>query len=124
MKRTLFRFFFQTIFLSRQRQKLLLLALAGLFISSFALLVLQSAMGGLQHKLMERSKNVEGRVVLEGSVRANSPELAQLLDFWREHQIRAVPEYELELLIQAGPYLAPAIVHGLDLADLPLFLLE
>lgn len=124
MKRTLFRFFFQTIFLSRQRQKLLLLALAGLFISSFALLVLQSAMGGLQHKLMERSKLVEGRAVLEGQVAANSKELGEMLNFWRDENIRAVPEFQLEVLVQAGAYLSPAIVHGLDMADLPLFLLE
>lgn len=124
MRRTLLRFFFQTIFLSRQRQKLLLLALAGLFISSFALLVLQSAMGGLQNKLMERSKAVEGRLVLEGEAVPNSAELAQLLNYLRQENIDAIPEYELEILLQAGSYLAPAIVHGLDVVDLPKFLKE
>src|SRR5690606_32393792 len=114
MRSTLFRFFFQTIFLSRQRQKLLLLALAGLFISSFALLVLQSAMGGLQDKLMERSKRVEGRMVLEGEAASDSNELKELLAFLKDQKLSAVPEFEIEVLIQAGAYLAPAIVHGLD----------
>src|SRR5690606_25436318 len=119
MRRTLFRFFFQTIFLSRQRQKLLLLALAGLFISSFALLVLQSAMGGLQHKLMERSKIIEGRVTLEGEVQADDPKLVSLISFLKEEQLAPIPAFELEVLVQSGAYLAPAIVHGLDENDLP-----
>ncbi|MBH46901.1 MAG: hypothetical protein CME71_01885 [Halobacteriovorax sp.] len=124
MRRTLFRFYFQTIFLSRQRQKLLLLALAGLFISSFALLVLQSAMGGLQNKLMERSKYVEGRAVLVGQSAAHSPELSKLLHLLSEYEVEAIPEYELEVLVQAGSYLSAAVVHGVDVAALPQFLID
>lgn len=122
MRRTLFQFFFQTIFLSRQRQKLLLLALAGLFISSFALLVLQSAMGGLQHKLMERSKQVEGRAVLIGQAKALGDELAQLMTVLRANNLKPISEYEVEVLLQAGAYLAPAIIHGVDAVELPEFL--
>lgn len=122
MRRTLFRFFFQTIFLSRKRQKLLLMALAGLFISSFALLVLQSAMGGLQHKLMERSKIVEGRVTLEGEARPGSPELGNLLSHLEQEGLTPVSEYQIEVLVQSGAYLAPAIIHGLNSAELPEFL--
>tara|TARA_R110000868_G_scaffold315756_1_gene576656 strand:- start:2199 stop:3362 length:1164 start_codon:yes stop_codon:yes gene_type:complete len=124
MRRTLFRFYFQTIFLSRQRQKLLLLALAGLFISSFALLVLQSAMGGLQNKLMERSKYVEGKAVLVGSVLPNSKELGDILNFFADQEIQAIAEYELEVLVQAGSYLSAAVIHGLDAQSLPQFLLD
>lgn len=124
MRRTLFRFFFQTIFLSRQRQKLLLLALAGLFISSFALLVLQSAMGGLQHKLMERSKIIEGRVTLEGEIDAADPKLKGLVDFLKSEDLAPITAFEIEVLVQSGAYLAPAIVHGLDENDLPNFLKE
>ena len=124
MGKALLRFFFQTIFLSRQRQKLLLLALAGLFISSFALLVLQSAMGGLQGKLIDRSKLVEGQYVLEGEEKFNSDRLAQLIETLNTMGAQPVREYELEVLLQSGAYLSPAIVHGLDLSNLPGFLEE
>ncbi len=122
MGKALLRFFFQTIFLSRQRQKLLLLALAGLFISSFALLVLQSAMGGLQGKLIDRSKLVEGLYVLEGSEKFNSSRLSELIQTLKSMNVDPIQEYELEVLLQSGAYLSPAIVHGLDLANLPDFL--
>ncbi len=124
MGKALLRFFFQTIFLSRQRQKLLLLALAGLFISSFALLVLQSAMGGLQGKLIDRSKSIEGLYVLEGDATLPSENLDQLITTLESMGVNPVKEFELELLLQSGAYLSPTIVHGLDLANLPKFLAE
>ena len=122
MGATLLRFFFQTIFLSQQRQKLLLLALMGLFVSSAALLVLQSVMGGLQQKLMERSKGIEGRVLLVGEVAHGGREHKAILARLRALKLNPVAEYEIEGLLQAGPYLAPAIVHGVDPRQAPDFL--
>lgn len=122
MGNALLRFFFQTIFLSRRRQKLLLLALMGLFISSFALLVLQSAMGGLQGKLIDRSKSIEGLYVLEGDETLGSENLDLITKSLESMGVTPIKEFELELLLQAGAYLSPTIVHGLDLANLPDFL--
>jgi lipoprotein-releasing system permease protein len=113
------RYFFKYIFFAKTRQRLLFLAILGLIISSFALLVLQSTMGGLQDKLIGRSKSVNGNGVLiihEGGYK-KAQEVNQYL---KSLNIKGYIEQELELLLKNGNYLAPVIVHGLDEnSDLP-----
>ena len=70
-------------------------------------------MGGLQKKVVERSKAVSGEAVVWTTFR--EPEkvlgLARLL---RQQGLLAVPEYQAEMLLKAGPYLAPVVVHALS----------
>ncbi|RLA62588.1 MAG: hypothetical protein DRQ89_09165 [Epsilonproteobacteria bacterium] len=104
------KYFFSYIFFSKTRQRLLFLAIAGLFLSSFSLLVLQSTMGGLQYNLMERSKRVSGKA--EISLNGNYREISELI---KKHTAKYSIEYEIELLLRFNSVLSPVIVHGIDL---------
>lgn len=82
-------------------------------ISSFALLVLQSTMGGLQGKLITRSKAANGHGVV--SLNSESYSLAkEVQQFLKEKGVKSYIEQEVELLLKNGNYLAPVVVHGLD----------
>ena len=104
-----YRYFFGYIFKSKTRQRLLFIATAGLFLSSFSLLVIQSVMGGLQSGLIARSKNVMGDGVMELQEGQNYQAVFEKL---QNANIGFYPEYELELMAKNGPYLAPVILHG------------
>lgn len=107
------KYFFTYIFFSKTRQKLLFLAIVGLILSSFSLLVLQSTMGGLQRNLILRSKNITG--FAEISIDNYSLESYQkLLKFLDQKSLDYVPEYNLEALLRFKSYLAPVILHGID----------
>ncbi len=85
-------------------------------------MVLQSVMGGLQHKVMERSQAVVGTGVIWPSFQEPERVLA-LAQFLRQRGWVAIPEYQAEMLAKAGPQLAPVVVHALDGEDeLPPFL--
>lgn len=86
----------------------------GLFLSSFALLVLQSTMGGLQYNLIERSKSLHGDGVLHFS--PSSPEEVQpLTHLLSKHQINNFSqELELEILVKKGAFFSPVIIHGVE----------
>lgn len=117
IKSELQRFFFLSL-TGPHKQRLLLLAVVGLVISSFALLVLQSTMGGLQHKLITRSKAVHGIGFLElrGELKQNYRELADALyDSFGERGLHVVAEYEVELLARHNTYVAPVILRGLEM---------
>ena len=118
------RYFFTYIFRAKTRQRLLFLAVFGLIISSYALIVLQSTMGGLQHNLITRAKNVEGRAEL--LLKQAGPEkTAQLTKFLKERGLEAHAEFELELLVRHLNFIAPVIVHGIDVkGELPRFLVD
>lgn len=108
-----FKYFLGYLFHAKTHQRLLFIAIFGLIISSFALLVLQSTMGGLQGKLIGRSKAVIGHGVLEfpqSSLETIEPIMGDL----NKSGASLVPELEIELLVKYGQYYAPMIVHGLD----------
>ncbi|MCK5074033.1 MAG: ABC transporter permease [Bacteriovoracaceae bacterium] len=91
----------------------MLLAAFGLFISSFSLLVLQSTMGGLQHKLVKRSKRVMGNAILY--LDNEDMKFARKVNgFLEKNSIKSVMEYEIELLLRNEKYPSPVVVHGID----------
>ncbi len=115
MNTSFFRYLVQFIFKAGSRQRLLFLALAGLFLSSMALIVLQSAMGGLQTKVIGRSKTAMG----SGTILLESMEETQVLKILKalRHKFPdniILPEYEIELLLGKGKFLTPVVAHGID----------
>jgi lipoprotein-releasing system permease protein len=119
--RSLYAYFFSYIFKAKTRQRLLFLALVGLFLSTFALIVLQSTMGGLQHKLIYRAKRVEGHasVILKNQSESFSKEV---LSYLKELGHTGIPEYEIELLLKVGSFLSPVMIHAIDPDSRPNFL--
>jgi lipoprotein-releasing system permease protein len=93
---TYLKYFFYYIISAKNRQRLLILAVVGLFISSFALIVLQSTMGVLQHKLMERSKAILGRATIIFKADVSDPRLAKLEEVLKNKNILYTREYEIE----------------------------
>lgn len=109
------RYFFRSIFLGKGKQGLVILAMVGLFISAFALFVLQSTMGGLQSKLVGRSQLVQGVGVLElyGDAQFSSDKILEKIQSHRNFQnLLVVPELELELLVRRENYVSPLIIRG------------
>ncbi|MAF77627.1 MAG: hypothetical protein CME63_01885 [Halobacteriovoraceae bacterium] len=122
MKLSFVRYFFSYLIHAKTRQRLLFIAIFGLILSSFALIVLQSTMGGLQSKLIARSKRVTGHGVVEFS-QASEKEVRVAIEELKESGLYAVGELELELLIKYGQYYAPILIHGINpTGDLPRFI--
>ncbi|MDD0852735.1 hypothetical protein HBN50_06485 [Halobacteriovorax sp. GB3] len=110
------RYFVSHIFNARTRQRLLILAITGLFLSSFALLVLQSTMGGLQRNRISRSKAIFGHATVHVTT-TNRDAIRRLNELIMPLSNKGVDisrEYVIELLLQHGGYLAPVIVHGIS----------
>ncbi len=113
MKQTFLSYFFSYLFHSKTRQKLIFIATGGLFLSSFALIILHSVMGGLQEGLIGRSKKVEGEFELQ--LFSSNPELeSKLFKKLEESQVEYFPEYEIELLAKSQSRITPIILHGVD----------
>ncbi|MBT7609784.1 MAG: hypothetical protein HN576_08505 [Bacteriovoracaceae bacterium] len=110
------RYFFSYVFRAKTRQKLLFLAVFGLFLSSFSLLVLQSTMGGLQNNLITRSKSIDGSAIIYLH-KAHKSEFKNIYQYLNNKNITYNSEYELELLIRHRNYLSPIVVHGVDSKD-------
>ena len=108
------RYFVRYIFTEKTRQRPLFIGLMGLAISSFALLVLQGTMGGLQHNLIERSYLAEGTSYLELE-NLGQDKAEQIQKYLYAQKIQSYPEYEIELLMKWDGQIAPIIVHGIDL---------
>lgn len=122
---TYLKYFFFYIISAKNRQRLLILAVVGLFISSFALIVLQSTMGGLQNKLMERSKAILGRATIIFKAHESDPRLMELEKILKNAHLSYTREYEMELLLRYLTYITPVTVHGIDqLGFLPEFLVK
>lgn len=105
-------YFFNFIYHSKTRQRLLLIAVVGLFISSFSLLVIQSVMGGLQSGLIKRSKNIHGDFFVRFS--GEEEDAKQFSKWFKSEKIKFYPEYELEVVLRHKNYVTPAILRGVD----------
>lgn len=110
-----FKYFFSYIVRARHRQGLLILAVTGLFLSSFALIFLQSTMGGLQNKLMERSKKILGRAVVFVGPNVDQTKIDQVEAMLAKEKSAYLREYEIEVLLRNSTVVSPAVVHGVDL---------
>jgi lipoprotein-releasing system permease protein len=114
MFKTYLKYFFFFIIKAKNRQRLLILAVVGLFISSFALIVLQSTMGGLQNKLMERSKAVIGHATVFYKSQDGDESGKSIERILSDRKLNYTREYEIELLLRYQTYITPVIVHGID----------
>ncbi|MBL7665334.1 MAG: ABC transporter permease [Bacteriovoracaceae bacterium] len=116
-----FKYFLNYIFRAKTRQRLIFISIIGLFLSSFALLVMSSVMGGLQKKLIERSKKVEGEFL----VKIHDEDSYAAVKLMAELSTLEVPyfaEYEIELLLKSGNQISPTVLHGLEQSRLPDFI--
>lgn len=104
-----YQYFLGYVFKARTRQGLLFLAVAGLFLSSLSLVVIQGVMGGLQKGLIARSKNISG----VGIVRFETGELEKFAKF-NQRGWKFTREVEMEILARASGHVAPVIIHGID----------
>ena len=71
-------------------------------------------MGGLQNKLMERSKAVIGRATIIFKTNLSDPRLVELENILNKNNLSYTREYEMELLIRHLSFVAPVTVHGID----------
>lgn len=110
------KYFLKYIFLSKTRQKLLFLAFIGLFLSAFALLVLQSSMEGLQRSQISRSKAAfgHGEIQFEGIETQTAIAIVKELE---KQGMRSHIEYQLELLLKHGEQITPIMAHGVRHSD-------
>lgn len=111
-----FSYFFKYIFFAKTRQRLLFIAVIGLFISAFSLIVIQGIMGGLQKGLISRSKNVHGSHVIQFASITNES-LEDVRDILRKEGARFYSEIETEVMIKYKGSVAPAKIHGVLLSD-------
>lgn len=107
-----YRYFLNYLFRARTRQGLLFLALAGLFLSSSALMIIQGIMGGLQRGLIARSKSYHG----VGVVRFHDPALESASwEKYKSNKWAFTREMQTEVLVRHEGHVAPLILHGVDL---------
>ena len=104
-----YQYFLSYVFRARTRQGLLFLAVAGLFLSSLSLLVIQGVMGGLQNGLIARSKNING----VGVIRFEENEFENFKKF-KARGWKFTREVEMEILARAQGHVAPMVIHGID----------
>jgi lipoprotein-releasing system permease protein len=111
-----FSYFFSYILRAKTRQRLLFIAVTGLFISAFSLMVIQGIMGGLQKGLVSRSKNVHGsHLIIFDQITQES--LVAIKDILRKEAIPFYSELEVEVMLKHRNYVAPAKLHGINLED-------
>lgn len=108
-----YRYFLGYLFHSKTRQKLLFIAVVGLFLSSFSLLVIQGIMGGLQRGLVSRSKNIHGHYLLKLNV-ADGHQILSLKTYLKDKKVKHLGELEAEVLLKHHNLIAPAKLHGVD----------
>ena len=111
-----FSYFFKYIFFAKTRQRLLFIAVVGLFISAFSLMVIQGIMGGLQRGLINRSKSVHGSYLIQFDSVTNES-LDEIRDILKKEGIPFYSELESEVMVKFKNYVAPAKIHGILLSD-------
>lgn len=79
-------------------------------------------MGGLQHKLINRSKSISGQGIIEIPKSLKESQVVLLEKQLRDANIQFSSEYVIELLIKYNSILHPAIVHGVSESSVPRFL--
>lgn len=112
MNKNFVSYFLNFIYHSKTRQRLLIIAVVGLFLSSFSLLVIQSIMGGLQSGLIKRSKNIHGNYIVK--FYGNDVQYAEIQNNLIAQKIDFIPEYEIEVVLRNKNYVTPAIIRGVD----------
>ena len=111
-----FSYFFSYILRAKTRQRLLFIAVVGLFLSAFSLLVIQGIMGGLQSGLIARSKSVNGHYILKFQD-TTAESLDEIKEVLRKEGIPFFSELEVEVMLKKKSFMAPAKLHGIDLSD-------
>ncbi|WPU63642.1 ABC transporter permease [Peredibacter starrii] len=111
-----FRYFFSYILRAKTRQRLLFIAVVGLFLSAFSLMVIQGIMGGLQKGLIARSKSIHGSHLIIFD-EPTSESLAPIKDILIKEGIHFYSELETEVMLKSKNFVAPAKLHGIDLDD-------
>lgn len=111
-----FSYFFSYIMRAKTRQRLLFIAVSGLFLSSFSLMVIQGIMGGLQKGLIARSKAVHGSHLIIFD-EATNEDLADLKEILKKEGVPFYSELETEVMLKFNSFVAPAKLHGIDLDD-------
>ncbi len=111
-----FKYFFSYILKAKTRQRLLFIAVTGLFLSAFSLIVIQGIMGGLQRGLIARSKNIHGShlIIFED---ITSESLIEIKEILRKESIPFYSELEVEIMLKHKNFVSPAKLHGVDLDD-------
>jgi lipoprotein-releasing system permease protein len=118
-----FKYFFGYILRAKTRQRLLFIAVSGLFLSSFSLMFIQGIMSGLQHGLISRSQNINGTGVLRFPDNVTESDLTELKSFLISQKARFYTETDMEVMLKNQAFMAPAKIHGINLDDpLPDFL--
>jgi lipoprotein-releasing system permease protein len=114
-------FFVKYIFKAKTRQGLLLMAMAGLMLSSFSLLVVQSTLQGLQNNRMNRNKSIKGHYTV--TLKSQVSRVEQLQTWLKNSGVKFSRELEIEGLLRRGGHVAPVILHGISSKDyIPKFL--
>lgn len=113
------KFFIEYVFKSKTRQGLIVLVILALCLCSFALLLLQSTMNGLQKSMMKRYQDVEGAFYVEKSVQNinSSIEFNNFQNYLKKNKIQFYPALILEVMLKQGEYLSPALVTGIDTSN-------
>lgn len=123
-----FGYFFQSIFLAKKsRQKIVIFAMIGVFLSSFSLIVVQSVMNGLQKGLIERSMNVMGRSFYDVSG-LSEKQRSDLIQNLKLKQIQVLEALEFELMLVKNQTKTWSKIIGLkvneDNSNRPAFLVD
>ncbi|MCT4642881.1 MAG: hypothetical protein N4A33_11380 [Bacteriovoracaceae bacterium] len=109
-----FKYFCSYIFKAKTRQRLLAIAVFGLFISSFSLVVLQGIMGGLQNGVIGKSKEVLGSGKIKLSSDFDYEQALEIQDLFKQNNLKYVTSLTLEVLVKSSNKFSAAVVNGID----------